>query len=254
MSSYPVESSFISMQTYNDMVIAGHSLILSMKLHSKYFPYQPFHPSTFGSDSCERLFARCRGFCKGKTSFCMLEILYICRRIAKLDELKIKNIPDYSNDAWPESVEEEILSSINEAEKEVLKTIQRLGMLPLLVASNILRLDDSGDILYINPGMEENLADVRYKPDESETITVDDLLDFDSDLLCSVAETNEQCYSYALSDLAASTVQTDVRSTATNNLREDDEDDDDRSIVTSFTWARVNTQKPVLKLPRQLIG
>lgn len=95
-------------------------------------------------------------------------------------------------------------------------------MLPLVVASNILRLDDSGDILYINPGMEENLADVRYEPDESETITVDDLLDFDSGILCSVAETNEQCYFYALSDLAASTIQTDVRSTATNDFREED--------------------------------
>ena len=54
--------------------------------------------------------------------------------------------------------------------------------------------------------MEENLADVRYEPDESDTITVDDLLDFDSDILCSVADTNEQRYSYALSDLAMSTV------------------------------------------------
>ena len=227
MSSYPIESSFISLQTYNDMVIAGHSLILSMKLYSKYFLDQPFHPSTFGSDSCERLFARCRGFCKGKTSFCMLEMLDICGRIAKLDELKLKNAPVESTESWPELVEEEILRGINEAEKEVLKTIERLGMLPLLAASNILRVDDSGEILYINPGMEENLADVRYEPDESETITVDELLDFDSDILCSSAEANEQCYSYALSDLAASTVQTDVRPGGELNEDDDDDDDDD---------------------------
>lgn len=31
-STYPVETSFISLQTYNDMIIAGHSLILSMKV------------------------------------------------------------------------------------------------------------------------------------------------------------------------------------------------------------------------------
>ena len=43
-SNHPVESSFISLQTYQDMihVIAGHSLILSMKLFSEYFPNQPF--------------------------------------------------------------------------------------------------------------------------------------------------------------------------------------------------------------------
>ena len=33
-STYPIESSFISLQTYNDMIIAGHSLILSMKIFS----------------------------------------------------------------------------------------------------------------------------------------------------------------------------------------------------------------------------
>ena len=48
-SHYQVESSFISLQTY-DMIIAGHSLILSMKLFAAFFPDQPFHPATFGSD------------------------------------------------------------------------------------------------------------------------------------------------------------------------------------------------------------
>ena len=250
MSSFPIETSFISLQTYNDMVIAGHSLILSMKLYSKYFPNQPFHPSTFGSDSCERLFACCRGFCKGKTNFCMLDMLDICGRIAKLDELKLKNAPVDSIESWPELLEAEILSGINEAEKEVLKTIERLGMLPLLAASNILRLDDSGEILYINPGMEENLADLRYEPDESETITVDELLDFESDILCSSAETNEQCYSYALSDLAASTVQTDRIPTATNELDEDDDDDDDPRHCHFFQMGTCKYTNPSFKAPK----
>lgn len=41
--SYQIESSFISLQTYNDMKIAEHSLILSMKLFAAYFLDQPFH-------------------------------------------------------------------------------------------------------------------------------------------------------------------------------------------------------------------
>ena len=53
MSSYPIESSFTSLQTYNDVVLAGHSLILSIKVFSEHFPDQSFNPSTFGSDSCE---------------------------------------------------------------------------------------------------------------------------------------------------------------------------------------------------------
>lgn len=87
-STYPIESCFISLQTYNDMIIAGHSLILSIKLFSEYFPNEPFRLSTFGSDSCERLFACCRGFCKGKANLCMLDLLDICGRIVKSDELK----------------------------------------------------------------------------------------------------------------------------------------------------------------------
>ena len=203
-STYPIESRFISLQTYNDMIIAGHSHILPIKLFSEYFPHEPFHPSTFGSDSCERLFARCRGVCKGKANLCMLDLLDICGRIVKLDELKNKKIPDGATTSWPALVEEQILRGIKEAEKEVIKTAEQLGMLPLLTASNILRTDDNGDIVYINPGMESTLADISFEPDENECITVDELLELDNDILCSSAETNEHCYSNSLSDLAAS--------------------------------------------------
>ena len=81
MSSYSIETSFISLQTYNDMILAGHTLVLSMKLFSKHFLDEPFHPKVFGSDSCERLFARLRGFYRGKSNLCMLDSLDICGRI-----------------------------------------------------------------------------------------------------------------------------------------------------------------------------
>ncbi|CAH3110627.1 unnamed protein product [Porites lobata] len=251
MSNYPIESSFISLQTYNDIVLAGHSLILSRKLFSEYFPDQSFNPSTFGSDSCERLFARCRGFCKGKTNFCMLDMLDICGRIAKLDELKLKEPPVVSRTSWPEFVEDEILSGIKEAEKEVLKTIEGLGMLPLLAAGNILRLDDSGDILYINPGIEA-LADIRDGPDESDTITVEELLDVENDVLCSAAETNEHCYSFALSDLAASSIP---RSNAFDREEGGEEngdvdDDDDPRHCHLFQKGTCKYANPAFKAPK----
>lgn len=49
-------------------------------------------------------------------------------------------------------------------------------MLPLLTASNILRTDDNGDIMYNNPGMESTLAYISFEPRENECITVDELL------------------------------------------------------------------------------
>ena len=51
------------------------------------------------------------------------------------------------------------------------------------------------------------LADITFEPEEKECMTVDELLDLDHDILCSVAEANEQCYSHSLTDLAASLAQ-----------------------------------------------
>ena len=168
MSSYTVESSFISLQTYNDMTLAGHSLVISMKLFAEHFPNEHFHPKVFGSDSCERLFARLRGFYRGKSNLCMLDILDICGRILKLEELKYKDVYQKETPmSWSMTTEQDILSGSREAERDVLKTVERLGMLPLLTAGNILRKDKEGEITYLNPGMESTLlAEERRREEE----------------------------------------------------------------------------------------
>lgn len=125
MSSYTIESSFISLQTYNDMILAGHTLVVSMKLFAEHFPDEHFHPKVFGSDSCERLFARLRGFYRGKSNLCMLDILDICGRILKLEELKYKDVSQEETPmSWSSTTEEDILSGLREAEREVLKTVE----------------------------------------------------------------------------------------------------------------------------------
>ena len=78
------------------------------------------------------------------------------------------------------------MSGIREAEKEIIKTVEQLGMLPLLTASNILRKESNGDIVYLNPGMESTLADIRFEPDETDAVTVDELLEFHSDFYVQV--------------------------------------------------------------------
>ena len=44
ISGFKTETSFISDQTYRDFILSGHSIVLSMKLYSIYFPNQPYHP------------------------------------------------------------------------------------------------------------------------------------------------------------------------------------------------------------------
>lgn len=65
ISGYDVNSHFISKQTFDDTILAGHSIIISMKMFSLYFPNQVFHPWTLGSQKCEQLFGKLRCFCRG---------------------------------------------------------------------------------------------------------------------------------------------------------------------------------------------
>lgn len=74
----------------------------------------------------------------------------------------------------------EIVSGIVEVEREVIKTMETLGMLPLLTSSNILQASENGDIIYINPGMETTLVDINFELEENECMTADDLLDLEN--------------------------------------------------------------------------
>ena len=115
-----------------------------------------------------------------------------------------------------------------EAEREVLKTVERLDMLPLLTAGNILRKDKEGQITYLNPGMESTctLTDIGFEPDELDSIPVEELIEAESDILCSVAEEIDHSSAYDLSDIAAS-AQTSKTTQA--ELLEDEDDGDDPS-------------------------
>ena len=121
-------------------------------------------------------------------------------------------------------VDDEILSGIVEAEREVLKTMETLGMLPMLTSSNILLASENGDIIYINPGMETTLEDISFEPEENECITADELRDLENDTLWSTVETNEQSYTHSLTDFAASSAQAANMAKGTDETMEDDDD------------------------------
>lgn len=101
----------------------------------------PYQPWMFGSNECEELFAGLRGFCKGRLNLCMLDTIELSCHIQKLKELKIKNqsvqypsiAPDWNN------VENEMIEGMRMADKQDLKTIELLGMLPNLQQGNVIR-------------------------------------------------------------------------------------------------------------------
>ena len=153
----------------------------------------------------------------------MLDLLQICGRTVKLEELQNRKTPGDADASWHALVDDEILSGIVEAEREVIKTMETLGMLPLLTSSNILRASENGDIIYINPGMETTLVDISFEPEENECMTADELLDLD-DILSSTVQTNEQSYTHSLTDLAASSAQAANMAKGTDKTIEDDDD------------------------------
>ena len=170
MSSYMIESWFISLQTYNDMILAGHTLVISIKLFAEHFPDEHFHPKLFGSDRCERLFAYLRGFYRGKSNLCMLDILDICGRILKFEELTYEDV----------------------SQKETL---------------------------------------VPWSMTTEQDIPVEELIETESDILCSVAEEIDQSSAYALSDVAAST---QTSKTLQAELLNDEDDEDNPSQCHLF--------------------
>ena len=81
IEEYPVENHFITGQTYDDIILAGHCIIISMKLFAIYYPTLPYEPWMFGSDSCEVLFSSPRGFCRGNPNLTLMDIMDFARRI-----------------------------------------------------------------------------------------------------------------------------------------------------------------------------
>ena len=121
ISGYDINNHFISQQTCDDTILAGHSLILSMKMFSLYFPNHVFHPWTFGSQKCEELFGKLRCFCRGKPNLAMLDMLDLASRVQKLEVRVRKEVQDMKLPNWSENIDDELKAGMIMAEREVLK-------------------------------------------------------------------------------------------------------------------------------------
>lgn len=223
ISGLNIENHFVSLQTYDDFVLSGHSLIMSMKMFSSYFPNSPFQPWTFGSNSCKDLFSTLRGFTRGKSDLCLMDMIDLAGRVQKLEELKMegKKVDSHLPMQWPENIDERLKLGMEMAEREVLKTLEKLGMLPVLIKGNVVRLDGSEIVVINNPELETFAVwdNVQEEPDENTVISSEELLDLDNGILM---ESLDQCtneHRGALINLAA-----------TASLNDDTEDGSDDEV------------------------
>ena len=117
----------------------------------------------------------------------LLDIIDLSSRIQKLEEMKSHRvIPDMQPSNWAQNIDEELKEGMMMAEREVLKILQLLGMLPALIKGNIVKLDGN-DIIWLNtPGL--GTFAVWESPDENEIIPIDELFDLDSEVLLAPVE------------------------------------------------------------------
>lgn len=225
--------------------LAGHGLTLAMKMFSVYYPNHQFHPWAFGSQRCEDFFAKLRCFCRGKPNLTLLDMIDLSSRVQKLEELKLRGVnPDIQPPNWPQDIDVELKEGMMMAEREVLKTLQLMGMLPALVKGNILK-DDGDDIICLNtPGLGTFAA--WESPDENEVIARDELLDLESEVLLTAIKERCTSSSNALIDLAAATCLHQSQ-----QVESEEEDEDSPSHCALYKENKCKYNNSTFKPPKK---
>ncbi|KAK3734785.1 hypothetical protein QZH41_007917 [Actinostola sp. cb2023] len=251
-SNYDIKYHFISLQTHEDFILSGHSIIMSMKMFSVFFPGSPFQPWTFGSNSCEELFSRLRGFTRGKSDLCLMDMVDMAGRVQKLYHLKFKdkNVHPCEKEKWPVDTDGEIARGMAIAEKEVIKTIEYLGMLPKLIAANILRQEGDDIVLLNNPSVE-TFPTWLDTPDETKIISVDELLELDNGILLEAIDQATSSHTSALINLAA---EASLQNEESEDDEDEEEDDDSATQCSFYVHQKCQYQNPCLSRLEERIG
>lgn len=158
----------------------------------------------------------------------MLDMLDLASRVQKLEELKLgirKEVQDMKLPNWSENIDELKAGMIME-EREVLKSLKLLGILPALVKGNILK-SEGDDIINMNTPKLGAFV-VWDAPDENEVISSEELFDLDNEVLLTAIEDHSNNYCSTFVDLAA------TASLETDQDGADEDDEEDSPTTCSF--------------------
>ena len=109
------------------------------------------------------------------------------------------------------------------AEKEVIKTLELLGMVPALIRGHVLK-QEGEDIVCINAPRFNTFAIFdNLEPDENKVMTDEELLDLDNGVLLEAIEEDGQ--THALVNLAVAASLSNQNQAEMGSDNEDDEDD-----------------------------
>ena len=145
-------------------------------------------------------------------------------RIQKLKELKLEErcLPEVHTPGW-NNVDKEIIEGMKSVDKEVLKTIELLGMLPNLLKGNVLR-QEGDKLIYLNRAVDPWIDSDEFMPDESTVVSLEELAELDNGILFDSLDALDENSNYLpFTDLAATV--SSVTDLDGGDL--DDVDDDD---------------------------
>jgi hypothetical protein len=215
-----------------------------------------------------------RGFTRGKSDLCFMDMIDLSGRIQELNELKFqgKTIDDnILPPQWPQDIDNNLKKGMEMAEREVLKTLDHLNMLPALINTNVVQ-KDGNDIVCINHPVLQTFtvwpaSENRYDgPDETTVISSEELLELDNGILLETLDQIDESHRGALISIAATaSLQEGVDEShrgalisiaATASLQEgvedanEDEEDDSPSQCALYRNKACKYQDPSFKQPK----
>ena len=85
---------------------------------------------------------------------------------------------------WSANLQQDIVQGMNKAEKEVLKTMEEMGMIPGLRAANVVYQNQrTGEIMMLNAASSAFVSNTTFFPDEANIATFQELFYLDNDIL-----------------------------------------------------------------------
>jgi hypothetical protein len=175
----------------------------------------------------------------------MLDMIDLSGRIQKLKELKLKengrNLHLVASPSWPADVEFQIVEGMKDADREVMRTMELLGMVPGLVKGNVIQKEGDNLVsVYLNRAVEVLIYRNDTLVDESAIIDIDELLNLDNDvLLQSIEEQEKDNVNFTLTDFAAATADPEQTHIHTNQDNDDTDSDDEDSPQHCNMYAEV---------------
>lgn len=218
ISGYNIDRNFISDQTFRDVLIAGHSFILFTKLHFESHRNQPFEPWTWGSNSCEEVFAKARCFVRTKNNFCHLEFLDICKRLQKVSEieknekLKTKATMFVAKQNFMfefHNLDKLLQDEMLQGDILAFEMVTEVEIHKLLLAKGVIKIKNDGRIEYKDPSFlykTDRLGKhFNNEPDEMDLLSSDEVESLsETDIIHTVLSNDQQTvHSDDLQDIAS---------------------------------------------------